>query len=81
MFRQPPGFCRHALDLINLASLGASPWTRVNGSDMRNMINATYDVNDPTAYPRLLRSHLRHHQGIEVSYVLEMTELVRREKP
>ena len=27
---QPPGFCRHALDLVNLATLGASPWTRVN---------------------------------------------------
>jgi len=75
---QPPGFCRHALDLVNLATLGASPWTRVNGLNMGNPINATYDADDTSGYPRLLRGHLRHHQGIEVFYILEMMNLVRR---
>ncbi|MFH1928275.1 MAG: hypothetical protein ABIK79_08930 [Chloroflexota bacterium] len=77
---QPPGFCRHALDLVNRATLGASPWTRVNGSDMGNPINATYDVDDPAAHPRWLHGHLKHHRGVEVRYIVEMMELVRREK-
>jgi len=77
---QPPGFCRHALDLVNQATLGASPWTRMNGSDMSNPINATYDVDDPAAHPRWFHGHLKHHREVDARYILEMMELVTREK-
>ena len=75
---QPAGFCQHALDLVNRATLGASPWTRVNGSDMGNPINVTYDMNDPATYPRLFHVPVAERHAIAVRYILEMTELVRR---
>jgi hypothetical protein len=75
---QPPGFAKSAIDLTNLATLGASPWTRINGADVGNPVNVTYDTDDPDRQPRLLHGHLRNHAHLEARYVSEMTALVRK---
>jgi hypothetical protein len=49
---------KHAIDLVNLATLGDSPWTRVNGVPMGNPVNALYGYgNPPVYYPESLQSH------------------------
>jgi hypothetical protein len=77
---QPAGVVRHALDLVNLATQGYSPWTRVNGSDLGNPINKVYDLDDPDSYPRFHPGHFPRDHGIEFLYLREMTELVKKGK-
>ena len=75
---QPPGIVRHALDLLNLATLGDSPWTRLNGSDIGNPVNVTYDMNDPARFPRFHPGEFPKDKGVELQYVKEMTALVKQ---
>jgi hypothetical protein len=51
-FDYPPLWypCKHAIDLVNLASVGDSPWTRVNGLPLGNAPNSTYSRENPPAY-------------------------------
>ena len=77
---QPVGVYRHALDLVNLATLGESPWTRLNGSDIGNPVNVTYDIQDPACHPRFHPGQFPKNQGKELQYVKEMTALVKQEK-
>ena len=51
-FDYPPLWypCKHGVDLVNLATLGESPWTRVNALSLGNLPNATYDHDHPPVY-------------------------------
>ncbi len=49
---------KHAVDLINAATKGHSPWTRVNGSSVRNPINKQYNMDEPPLfYPGAWEEH------------------------
>ena len=41
---------KHAIDMVNAATHGSSPWTCVNGSDLGNTPNALYSYEHPPAY-------------------------------
>lgn len=59
-FDYPPLWypCKHALDLVNLATIGQSPWTRVNGLPLGNLPNTTYSrENPPTYYSQSMQTH------------------------
>ena len=51
-FDQPPLWFqnKHAVDMVNAATDGSSPWTRVNGNDIGNAPNATYSHDAPPIY-------------------------------
>jgi hypothetical protein len=41
---------KHTVDMINLATLGQAPWTRVNAAALGNPPNQTYDHDSPPNY-------------------------------
>lgn len=41
---------KHAVDMINTATRGAAPWTRMNGNDAGNSINGLYSFDKPALY-------------------------------
>jgi hypothetical protein len=41
---------KHAVDMVNAATNGSSPWTRINGSDIGNAPNTTYTHDAPPQY-------------------------------
>ncbi len=51
-FDKPPEWYqnKHAIDMINAATNGQSPWTRMNGSNLNNKINALYSREDQPIY-------------------------------
>jgi len=51
-FDYPPSWypCKHTIDMINLATRGSSPWTRVNGLPLGNQPNTTYSRELPPVY-------------------------------
>jgi len=49
---------KHGVDLVNLATLGDSPWTRVNAASLGNAPNATYGHDDsPVFYSGRMADH------------------------
>jgi hypothetical protein len=51
-FDRPPLWYqnKHAVDMLNAATNGSCPWTRINGSDIGNAPNATYSHDAPPQY-------------------------------
>ena len=59
-FDYPPLWyqCKHGVDLVNLATGGSSPWTRVNGFPLGNEPNMFYSrEHPPVYYDRLWSDH------------------------
>ena len=60
VFDYPPLWyqCKHGVDMVNLATEGASPWTRMNVESLGNPIDAMYSFeNPPIYYPGFLRDN------------------------
>jgi hypothetical protein len=78
---QGAGYFRHTIEMINAATkpdhggAGAASWTRVNGSDIGNAINAVYALNDPSTYPVWVTGRLSDHPGLNITYDREMAAL------
>ena len=78
---QGPGYFRHTIEMINAATdtayggTGSALWTRVNGSDIGNAVNATYPFGDPSQYPEWVSGRLADHPGLNVTYDQEMAAL------
>jgi hypothetical protein len=51
-FDYPPLWyqCKHGVDMVNLATLGRSPWTRMNGPSLANPTDQTYSREQPPIY-------------------------------
>ncbi|MBM4130105.1 hypothetical protein FJ250_03625 [bacterium] len=51
-FDYPPLWypCKHAVDMVNAATLGDAPWTRLNGAAIGNPIGGTYSREAPPVY-------------------------------
>jgi hypothetical protein len=51
-FNNPPLWYqnKHAVDMVNAATSGSSPWTRINGSDIGNPPNTMYSNDAPPRY-------------------------------
>ena len=60
---------KHAIDLVNLATLGRSPWTRVNGPEPGNASNALYDHDHP---PVWYAGRMSDHPGVLTEAIYEM---------
>jgi hypothetical protein len=59
-FDYPPLWypCKHAIDLVNLATQGGSAWTRVNGSSLTNPVNNIYSrETPPSCYSETMRDN------------------------
>ena len=78
---QGAGYFRHAIEMINAATkpayggAGAASWTRVDGSDAGNAINAVYVLSDPSTYPVWVTGKLADHPGLSITYDKEMAAL------
>ena len=70
-FDYPPLWyqCKHAIDLVNLATLGDSPWTRVNGLPLGNPVNALYGYGDPPVH---YSGSMQSHTGLTETLIREM---------
>jgi hypothetical protein len=85
---QEPFYFRHAVEMINAAThadyggSGECLWTRMNGSDVGNPVNAVYNIVDPSSYPTWLTGKVNpDHRGIEIQYVKEMSALAADQAP
>jgi hypothetical protein len=78
---QNPGYSRHAIEMVNAATraeyggAGAALWTRMNGSDLGNLINAVYPLGDPGQYPAWVSGRLSDHPRLNITYIREMASL------
>jgi hypothetical protein len=78
---QGAGYFRHTIEMINAATdsayggTGTALWTRVNGSDIGNPINAVYPLSDPSQYPIWVSGRLSDHPGLNITYDREMAAL------
>ncbi|MBI3657222.1 MAG: hypothetical protein HY232_12465 [Acidobacteria bacterium] len=78
---QPCGYYRHALEMINAATSvaygggGVALWTRMNGNDIGNPINAVYPVKDPEQYPMWIPG--RMPPPLTTQYIEEVARLVK----
>jgi hypothetical protein len=78
---QGAGYFRHTIEMIAAATkpafggAGAALWTRVNGSDVGNAINAVYVLSDPATYPAWVSGKLADHAGLSITYDKEMAAL------
>ena len=78
---QGAGYFRHTVEMIDAATkplyggTGAASWTRVNGSDIGNAINAVYTYGDPGTYPTWVTGKLADHPGLNITYDREMSAL------
>jgi hypothetical protein len=78
---QNPRYFRHAIEMIDAATqpryggTGTSTWTRMNGEDMGNPVNAVYPLDNPNQYPRWIAGRLSDHPGLNISYIREMAAL------
>ncbi|GEM_PF-934576 len=64
--------CKHAIDLVNLATLGRSPWTRVNGPELGNAPDTLYDHDHP---PVWYTGRLVNHPYAETDAIREMAAM------
>jgi hypothetical protein len=73
-FDYPPRWFprKHTVDMINAATNGTTPWTRVNGSSLGNEPNRTYSREAPPIY---YSGAFSSHQGEELALVREMIAL------
>ena len=84
---QGAGYFRHTIEMINAATkpayggAGAASWTRVDGSDAGNAINAVYVLSDPSTYPVWVTGKLADHPGLSITYDKEMAALVAAPPP
>jgi hypothetical protein len=75
---QGAGYFRHAIEMVNAATKaeyggsGSASWTRMNGSDLGNAINAVYPLGDPSQYPTWVPGRLSDHPGLNLTYDREM---------
>jgi hypothetical protein len=67
--------CKHAIDMINLATLGRSEWTRVNHSTIGNAACVTYDHDQPPVY---YSGRMTDHQGETARIIQEMASAPAR---
>lgn len=68
-FDYPPLWYRnkHAVDLVNLATSGMSPWTRVNSGELGNLPDTSYDMEHPPIYYEgTFQDHPTELQGLIV---------------
>jgi hypothetical protein len=56
-------------------------WTRMNGSDVGNAVNAVYNLADPGTYPVWVSGRLADHPGLNLTYDREMAALVAAPTP
>ncbi len=75
---QNHGYYRHTIDMINAAThtsfggAGDAVYTRVNGSDIGNAVNAVYP---PGQNPIWVTGRLSDHPGLSITYDLEMAAM------
>ena len=76
-FDYPPLWyqCKHGIDLVNLATLGMSPWTRVNGLPLGNPRNILYNREHPPVY---YEEAMSSHQGEQQFVIREMAMMPAR---
>ena len=78
---QGPGYFRHAIEMVNAATgpqyggAGSAAWTRMNGSDLGNPVNAVYPLDNPSGYPAWVSDRVSDHPGLEIAYIREMAAL------
>ena len=78
---QNPGYFRHAIDMVNAATktdyggTGTALWTRMNGSDIGNAVDAVYPPGGPSQYPVWVTGRLADHPGLNITYDREMAAL------
>ena len=79
---QGAGYFRHTIEMIDAATqqayggAGSALWTRVNGSDVGNAINAVYVLSDPSTHPIWVSGRLSDYPGLGITYDREMAALV-----
>ena len=73
-FDYPPLWypCKHTIDMINNATSGSSPWTRVNGLPLGNATNATYSREHPPVY---YSQSMQTHPGEIQMIIREMANM------
>ncbi|MCU0611575.1 MAG: hypothetical protein MUE60_07280, partial [Candidatus Eisenbacteria bacterium] len=73
-FDYPPVWypCMHAVDLINVATLGGVPWTRVNPASLGNEPGTMYDHDNPPLY---YSGSMQSHPGELQRAIREMAAL------
>lgn len=75
---QGAGYFRHTIEMIDAATqpayggTGTAAWTRVNGSDIGNAVNAVYTYGVPATYPAWVTGKLADHPGLNITYDKEM---------
>jgi hypothetical protein len=75
---QNPGYFRHAIEMLNAATrlqfggAGAAAWTRMNGSNIGNVVNTVYPLDQPAQYPTWVPGRLADHPGLSLAYDQEM---------
>jgi hypothetical protein len=75
---QGAGYFRHTIEMINAATkpayggAGSAAWTRVNGSDVGNAVNAVCTYGVPSTYPAWVTGKLADHPGLSITYDKEM---------
>ena len=76
------GYFRHAIEMVNAATKpvyggsGSASWTRMNGSDLANAVNAVYTLGDPNHYPTWVSERLSDHPGLNITYDREMAAFI-----
>jgi len=76
------GYFRHAIEMVNAATKpeyggsGSASWTRMNGSDLANAVNAVYPLGDSSQYPTWVSGHLSDHPGLNITYDREMAAFI-----
>ena len=79
---QGRGYFRHAIEMVNAATKpeyggsGSASWTRMNGSDLGNAVNAVYPLGDPSRYPTWVSGRLADHPGLNIAYDREMAGII-----
>jgi hypothetical protein len=79
---QGPGYFRHAIEMVNAATKpeyggsGSASWTRMNGSDLANAVNAVYPLGAPSQYPTWVSDRLSDHPGLNITYDREMAAFI-----
>ncbi|MBI5285024.1 MAG: hypothetical protein HY874_08025 [Chloroflexi bacterium] len=75
---QGAAYFRHTIEMIDAATqpayggTGSAAWTRVNGSDIGNAVNAVYTYGVPSTYPTWVTGKLADHPGLNITYDKEM---------
>ena len=83
---QNAGYFRHAVEMINAATkpecsgTGSACWTRMNGSDMGNAINAVYPLDDPSVLlpPRIVARRAQSHAALASNCLMLAVRVAKR---